>query len=272
MGLGVQLCESKPISNQTPLDQYLRGNNAALTAEQQLGLDIFKDKGKCINCHGGTTLTNASVKNFQGERLELMVMGDGDMGTYDNGFYNIGVRPTKEDLGLGFKDPFGNPLSETRVAQQGKFQQLLGATPNESPPFDRIVADGAFKTSSLRNVELTAPYFHNGGQLTLRQVVDFYNRGWDRRGPNGNDTTGFPPNGSNLDADIQYLGLTEAEKGYQVAFLSKGLTDPRVRPQKAPFRPSPVVYYQWTSRKHHSRYPRRYRKSRGCLPGDPGCG
>jgi hypothetical protein len=84
--------------------------------------------------------------------------------------------------------------------------------------------DGAFKTPGLRNVELTAPYWHNGGQLTLRQVVEFYNRGGD-----------FHENNiDNLDPDIQNLGLTEAEKDALVAFL-KALTDERVRLHKAPF-------------------------------------
>jgi cytochrome c peroxidase len=114
-----------------------------------------------------------------------MIMGDGQPAVYDNGFYNIGVRPTFEDLGVGGNDPFGNPLSETRVAQLGRFNALLGDEPNVAvAPGDWTAVDGAFKTPGLRNVELTAPCFHNGGQLTLRQVVDFYNRGGDRRGPN----------------------------------------------------------------------------------------
>ena len=41
-------------------------------------------------------------------------MGDGGVAIYDNGFYNIGVRPALEDLGVGGADPFGNPLSFAR--------------------------------------------------------------------------------------------------------------------------------------------------------------
>jgi cytochrome c peroxidase len=78
-----------------------------------------------------------------------------------------------------------------------------------------------FKTTTLRNVELTGPYFHNGGYLTLRQVVDFYDRG-------GN----FP--GMNTDSQIRPLGLTNTEKNALVAFLLT-LTDERVRCEKAPF-------------------------------------
>ena len=44
-------------------------------------------------------------------------------------------------------------------------------------PGTPLAADGTFKIPGLRNVELTAPYFHNGGELTLLDVVNFYARG-----------------------------------------------------------------------------------------------
>jgi len=224
-GLAVQLYESTLISNDSPFDKFMEGNSNALTVQQKQGKDLFEGRAKCVNCHGGAEFTNASVKNVQDERLERMTMGNGGEAVYDNGFYNIGVRPTLEDLGVGANDPFGNPLSESRLAQQGLFQSLLNATPNETVGAnERIAADGAFKTPGLRNIELTAPYFHNGGQLTLRQVVDFYNRGGD-----------FHENNiDNLDPDIQNLGLSEQEKTSLVAFLIS-LTDDRVRYERAPF-------------------------------------
>jgi cytochrome c peroxidase len=221
MGLSIQLYEATLVSNESPFDKFMEGGNT-LSAKQIQGKALFEGKAKCINCHGGPEFTNASVRNVQNQRLERMVMGNNGVAVYDNGFYNIGVRPTTDDLGVGGKDPFGNPLSESRLAQQGKFSD-----PNLSPPVsanERVAVDGAFKTPGLRNVELTAPYFHNGGQLTLRQVVDFYNRGGDFH----------EQNIDNLDADIQNLGLTEEEKEALVAFL-KGLTDERVRKQSAPF-------------------------------------
>jgi hypothetical protein len=161
----------------------------------------------------------------QDERIDHLTVASGGEAVYDNGFNNIGVRPTLEDLGVGGKDPFEHPLSESRLAQQGLFESLLNATPNDTVGADeRIAADGAFKTPGLRNVELTGPYFHNGGQLTLRQVVDFYNRGGD-----------FAENNiDNLDADIHILNLSEEEKTSLVAFLVS-LTDERVRFERAPF-------------------------------------
>jgi cytochrome c peroxidase len=77
--------------------------------------------------------------------------------------------------------------------------------------------DGEIKTPSLRNVELSGPYMHNGGFATLRQVVEFYDRGGD-----------FP------NSEIDPLGLSESEKVALVDFLL-ALTDERVRIQAAPF-------------------------------------
>jgi len=91
-------------------------------------------------------------------------------------------------------------------------------------PRQKVVADGAFKVPGLRNVELTGPYYHNGGMSTLRQVIDFYNRGGDFHEYNAND----------LAPDIETIGLTEDEKDALVAFL-KALTDERVRYNAAPF-------------------------------------
>jgi len=224
-GLAIQLYESTLISNDSPFDRFMEGNSNALTVQQKQGKALFEGKAGCINCHVGAEFTGASVNHVQDERIDHLTLAKGGEAVYDNGFNNIGVRPTWEDLGVGAKDPFGNPLSESRLAQKGLFQSLLNATPNDTVGADEpIAADGAFKTPGLRNVELTGPYFHNGGQLTLRQVVDFYNRGGD-----------FAENNiDNLDGDIHILGLSEQEKTSLVAFLVS-LTDERVRYERAPF-------------------------------------
>src|SRR5919199_877239 len=221
-GLAIQLYESTLVSNDTPLDRFMDGNTNALTVQQQQGKALFEQS--CVFCHGGAETTNASVKNLEQLRLRRMAVGSGQA-VYDNAFYNIGVVPTLEDLGVGGKDPFGNPLSESRLAALGRFEQLLSERPNIDVGADeRITADGAFKTPGLRNVELTGPYFHNGGQLTLRQVVDFYNRGGD-----------FHENNiDNADIGIRPLNLTEEQKTSLVAFLVS-LTDERVRYERAPF-------------------------------------
>jgi cytochrome c peroxidase len=222
-GLAIQLYESTLISDDSPFDRFMEGNSNALTVQQQQGKALFEQA--CAACHGGALLTNASVSSVESQRLKRMRVGNGGQAVYDNAFYNIGVRPTEEDLGVGGKDPFGNPLSESRLAQEGRFEPLLNATPNiPVGANERITADGAFKTPGLRNIELTAPYFHNGGQLTLEQVVDFYNRGGD-----------FAENNiDNLDIGIRNLNLSEEQKTSLVAFM-QSLTDDRVRFERAPF-------------------------------------
>jgi len=202
-----------------------------------------------------------------------MVMGDGGAALYDHGFYNIGVRPTFEDVGVGGKDAYGFDLSFTR---QYKWR-LLGSNQlkpdafkvdpcNFVVPFDgadpvaclpvfagptdpqlRDAVDGAFKTPGLRNVGLTPPYFHNGGQANLADVVHFYNRGGDRQGDFPQDTTGFGPtpfgvtNGTNLDTEIgnpvnpnSGLELTKTQQANLVEFLLS-LTDNRVACHQGPF-------------------------------------
>jgi cytochrome c peroxidase len=69
---------------------------------------------------------------------------------------------------------------------------------------------GAFKTSGLRNIALTAPYMHDGSQKTLEEVMDFYNKGGE-------------PN-PNLDGGIRPLNLTKEEIADVIAFLQT-LTD-----------------------------------------------
>jgi len=91
---------------------------------------------------------------------------------------------------------------------------------------------GNAKAPSLRNVELTGPYFHNGGQLTLRQVIDFYGRGGDFPATNAEHRD---PHILRLNDNVSTGGsMNEAEKTALVDFLL-ALTDDRVRHEMAPF-------------------------------------
>ena len=227
--LSMQMYQSTLVSDDSRFDQYAResatGISNKLNQDEQAGFAIFQGKGHCINCHGGAELTNASFRSVIDKRLEVMLI-NGQPKTYDNGFYNIGVRKTLDDIGIGGTDPFGNPLSESMLFLSGK-ANLLGNGFDSSKYAGvpkEVNVNGAFKTPGLRNIELTGPYFHNGGKSSLMQVVDHYNRGGDF----GRD------NQENLDVDIQPLGLTETEKINLVKFLLT-LTDDRVRMEKAPF-------------------------------------
>ncbi|MBC7911861.1 MAG: VCBS repeat-containing protein, partial [Pyrinomonadaceae bacterium] len=116
----------------------------------------------------------------------------------DNAFHYIGLRPQAEDPG--------------RFAVTGNVNDL-----------------GEFRTPSLRNVELRAPYMHNGRFGTLEEVVEFYNRGGDFTAPNLNNNLIRPRN------------LTTQQKADLVAFLKRPLTDPRVVAELSQFS-RPVLY------------------------------
>ena len=249
-GLAVQMYEDTLISDDSPFDRFQEGDTSALSRSAQEGLNLFLTPadpafagGSCFNCHFGPEFTKATVSNvgrvnFTGDLpeqiIERMDMNDGHGATYDSGFYNIGVRPTEEDLGRGGSDPFGYPLSFTARAlmlQNGTKlpfpnpANICGDGKTQPCPMNRVAIDGTFKTPSLRNVELTGPYFHNGGQATLMQVLDFYTRGGDFH----------EHNIATLDSDIQTIdGMTDTGKRQIVDFLL-ALTDERVRWEKAPF-------------------------------------
>jgi cytochrome c peroxidase len=102
----------------------------------------------------------------------------------------------------------GNNLADSKF-------HVLGSTPNQKEDVGRYAVSkdekdrGAFKTPTLRNVELTAPYTHNGVLKSLDEVIEFYNEGG-----------GEARNKSDL---ILKLELTKQEKADLIAFL-KSLT------------------------------------------------
>jgi cytochrome c peroxidase len=201
-GLAVQAYEATLVSGASPFDQYASGVSSALTAQQAQGLNIFTGKGQCTNCHTGPEFTSAAFTtiNKQG-----WTQGLSHGLVTDTGFFHIGVRPSSEDGGIAGNDGFGAPLS---IAAQ-----LTGSTAGVT---------GAFKVPTLRNTEFTGPYFHNGGQATLDQVVAFYSRGGD-----------FPGD-RNQGPGIQPQSFSASDQAALVAFL-KSLSDDRVRFERAPF-------------------------------------
>jgi cytochrome c peroxidase len=202
-GLAIQAYEATLVSDNSRFDQFADGNTQALTAQEQTGLNIFRRNGGCDNCHSGAEFTAASFSSVA--RLGVVGRGGRNGVGPDTGFFRTGVRPIAEDIGLGGVDGFENPLS-LAVQQSNSAQPAVG---------------GLFMTPSLRNVEFTGPYFHNGGQATLEQVVDFYSRGGD-----------FPAGGTG--PGIRRLNLSPDDRAALTAFL-KSLSDDRVRFEQAPF-------------------------------------
>ncbi len=244
-GLAIQLYEATLVSDDTPFDRFLGGDDTALTDQQQDGFNIFiGGAGRCDLCHGGTETTMAStrsaafVDNTSHALIELMNVASGKQIIYDNGFNNTAVRRTNEDKGRGGNTIFTNPLdggnsiplSFSALAELQAKQQLPFAVPilpGNVPPSFPIANDGAFKVPSLRNIELTAPYMHNGGMLTLHEVVDFYVRGGD-----------FPNNNkANLDLNIAEIPAMQTDPATHDALVEfmKSMTDERVRNESYPF-------------------------------------
>jgi len=106
-----------------PIDEYLRGDDNALTAEQQEGYRLFQSYG-CVACHQGVNFGGNMMQKFGALKAYF---DEKNEKTVDLGLFNQTQRPT-----------------------------------------DRNV----FKVPSLRNVEHTAPYFHNGLAQTLDEAIN----------------------------------------------------------------------------------------------------
>ena len=249
-GLAVMMYERTLVSDQSPFDRFMEGDDTALDARQRLGLSLFIHEGKCLNCHSGPEFTGASIRSLEElasessvakyELIERMWMRDGKA-IYDAGFYNINVRPASEDVGVGGTDPFGHPLSFSAQATGVSADvdkigptfdsRNFAITPGTDPkPGERLSVKGSFKVPTLRNIDLTGPYFHNGGQLTLEQVVQFYARGGDFADWNR-------ANGFEGDPDIEVLPELngDRERIQAMAAFLRSLTDARVAHERAPF-------------------------------------
>jgi cytochrome c peroxidase len=236
-GLAIQLYEATLVSDQTPFDQYLDDLSkgvisTAMSVSAQNGFNIFNSQ--CAKCHSGSELTAASVSNAEAaiasSTHSLITKGATSLsnGVSDIGFSNIGVRPTADDIGRGATQPnFPFPLSFAA-------QAVSKATDSTSIPFETfplpnnevapVVVDGAFKIPSIRNVELTPPYMHNGSMFTLEEVAEFYARGGNFANPEM-DKEMLSPIGT----------LGGADKRAAVVEFLKALTDPRVALESAPF-------------------------------------
>jgi cytochrome c peroxidase len=190
-GQAIQAYEATLVPDQTPFDRHLAGASDALDESERLGLTLFE--ANCASCHAGSELSDATVEFAQRNGLRNPDGGD-------QGFHNIGVRPTDEDLGRAALGPGGVSFSAS-----GSFR-------------DR----GAFKTPGLRNVALTAPYFHNGSLATLAEVVTFYTIG------------GVFANPERSSLMVPFSIDAPGMQG-MLAFMTHALTDCRVERQRAPF-------------------------------------
>ncbi len=163
----------------TRVDRALRGDTAALTGPERRGFTVFMGKGKCGTCHFAP-LFNGTVPPAL-RKVESEVIGVPSRAVW---------RGARVDPDVG---RFGT--------------------------FDAPVWRHAFKTPTVRNAAVTAPYMHNGVYRTLEEVVEFYDRG-------GGAGIGITLPNQTLPPDP--LRLTAREKRELVAFL-RALTDTTAR-------------------------------------------
>ena len=121
-----------------------------LTPEETRGLKLFVGKAACTNCHNGPLLTN-------------------------NSFHNTGLLSPTSKL------PDVGRIKGIRAARKDSFNCLGYFSDDNEACMELLFAKtdksnlGAFRTPSLRNVELTAPYGHAGQQKSLEEVLRHYN-------------------------------------------------------------------------------------------------
>jgi len=177
--------ERTQMAGDSPFDRFIAGDEKAIDASARRGWALFNGKGRCSNCHAfGTTSPLFS----------------------DQKFHNIGIAAHKTDF-------IGLARRATGIVRSGDLKQIDEvAIQTDLTELGRFLVTkqsndiGAFKTPTLRNIAITAPYMHDGSMATLWDVMDHYNKG------------GVP--NPNLDGGMQRLGLTEPEIDDMVAFLA----------------------------------------------------
>src|SRR5258705_9409206 len=181
--------ERTQVSFDSPFDHFIAGDKNAIDESAKRGWELFNTRARCNKCHALSEQTH-DVTYFT-----------------DNDFHNIGVGIIRHNV----------------VALAIKAQQLVNsrsakaidnaAIQSQMSVLGRFLvtkkqADiASFKTPDLRNVLITGPYFHDGSQETLWDVIDHYNKGDGVQNP-------F------LDQDIQPLALSESDIDDLVAFMA----------------------------------------------------
>ena len=193
--------ERTQLSFDSPFDHFIAGDNNAIDASAKRGWELFNNQARCNKCHALTD-TQQDVTVFT-----------------DNDFHNIGIgiirhnvvalaRQAEQLIKTGDTPAIDQAAIQTDMSALGRF-----LVTKKEPDI------ASFKTPNIRNVLVTGPYFHDGSQETLWDVVDHYNKGAGLQDPY-------------LDQDIQPLALTESDIDDLVAFMA-ALTSPNYKEQGA---------------------------------------
>jgi cytochrome c peroxidase len=197
--MAIAAFERNQITGDSPFDRwYFGGEQNAISEQAKRGFAVFLGNGRCVSCH--------------------TIEQDHALFT-DHLFHNVGVgindiQDKVPDLARAFQvaknqgvDVDVAVLGDADTSHLGRFAVD-----------DQFSSMGAFKTSTLRNIAVTAPYMHDGSLATLREVVDHYN--------NGGVTNPDDPVNAFLSGGIRPLKLTEQEIDDLVLFM-EALTSPQ---------------------------------------------
>ena len=162
-------------------DKYVRNETSELPTDVKNGFNLFMGKASCATCHFAPTFSGLVPPFYTENETEI-----------------LGV----------LEDP---------KAKHPKLDNDEGRYNNQIPTEHAWIYNKSFKTTTVRNAGLTAPYFHNGAYETLEEVIDFYNNG------GGGGLGLIVPNQTLSSAS---LNLTDTEKKELIAFI-KSLSDSR---------------------------------------------
>jgi cytochrome c peroxidase len=181
--------ERAQISFDSPFDRFIAGDKNAISDSAKRGWELFNKKARCNKCHALN----------ENKRDPTFFM--------DKDFHNIGVGIIRHNVvALACKAEreinSGKIIDVDRAAIQGETSVVGRFLVTKKTP-----DIASFKTPGLRNIVITAPYFHDGSQATLWDVMDHYNKGDGIKNPW-------------LDQDMQPLALREPEIDDVVAFLA----------------------------------------------------
>ena len=190
--------ERTVVAGDTPFDRYFYGGETgALTAQQKRGFEVFVNEGRCVSCH----VIEQTQALFTDNRFHNIGVGINDIQdevpTLAHEFLEADATLSEVDVQV---------LTDARTSELGRFAVTRG--------FDDL---GSFKTPTLRNIAVTAPYMHDGSLATLRDVVEHYN--------NGGVTAEGDPVNDFLSGGIRPLDLMDSQIDDLVAFM-EALTSP----------------------------------------------
>ncbi len=186
------------VSGNSAFDRYYyNGEEQALTEAQVRGFKLFMGQGRCVSCHR----IEQNQALFTDSRFHNIGIGinaiQPDIPVLVSAFLKADSQGVEVDIKV---------LTDKKVSELGRFAVTRDLT-----------MVGAFKTPTLRNIALTAPYMHDGSLKTLKDVMIHYNNG-------GVSTAGMKPN-AYLSGGIRPLNLVDSQMEDLIVFL-QALTSP----------------------------------------------